>query len=108
RRMDFETDGPSEIAAAIAEEIGREVDYTPVETDGAARAAARIAELLERATARYLAALMETSVELVRGIVDSLNRGDLDGMLANMHADFEWTPLASSPVARVYRARDPD
>ena len=27
RRMDFETDGPAEIAAAIAEEIGREVDY---------------------------------------------------------------------------------
>jgi pimeloyl-ACP methyl ester carboxylesterase/predicted glycosyltransferase len=46
RRMDFETDGPAEIAAAIAEEIGREVDYTPVETDGAARAASRIAELL--------------------------------------------------------------
>ena len=35
-----------EIAAAIAAEIGREVDYVPVETDGAARAAARIAELL--------------------------------------------------------------
>ena len=46
RRMDFETDGPSEIAAAIAEEIGREVDYRAVETDGAARAAAWIAELL--------------------------------------------------------------
>jgi pimeloyl-ACP methyl ester carboxylesterase/predicted glycosyltransferase len=46
RRMDYETDGPGEIAAAIAEEIGREVDYTPVETDGAARAAARIAELI--------------------------------------------------------------
>jgi len=46
RRMDFETDGPADIAAAIAEEIGREVDYVPVETDGAARAAARIAELL--------------------------------------------------------------
>jgi len=46
RRMDFETDGPAEIAAAIAEEIGREVDYAPVETDGAARAAALIAELL--------------------------------------------------------------
>jgi pimeloyl-ACP methyl ester carboxylesterase/predicted glycosyltransferase len=46
RRMDFETDGPADIAAAIAEEIGREVDYAPVETDGAARAAARIAELL--------------------------------------------------------------
>ena len=46
RRMDFETDGPAEIAAAIAEEIGREVDYRPVETDGAARAAQLIAELL--------------------------------------------------------------
>jgi UDP:flavonoid glycosyltransferase YjiC (YdhE family) len=46
RRMDFETDGPAEIAAAIAEEIGREVDYRPVETDGAARAATLIAELL--------------------------------------------------------------
>ena len=46
RRMDFETDGPAEIATAIAEEIGREVDYRSVETDGAARAAALIAELL--------------------------------------------------------------
>jgi pimeloyl-ACP methyl ester carboxylesterase/predicted glycosyltransferase len=46
RRMDFETATPSLIASAIAEEIGREVDYRPVETDGAARAAALIAELL--------------------------------------------------------------
>ena len=46
RCMDFETAGPPEIAAAIAEELGREVDYRPVETDGAARAAALIAELL--------------------------------------------------------------
>jgi pimeloyl-ACP methyl ester carboxylesterase/predicted glycosyltransferase len=46
RPMDFELDGPEEIAAAIASEIGREVDYRPVETDGAARAAAAIAELL--------------------------------------------------------------
>jgi predicted glycosyltransferase len=46
RVMDFETDGPAEIAQAIAEEIGREVDYLPVERDGAARAAALIAELL--------------------------------------------------------------
>jgi hypothetical protein len=44
--MDYGSDGPAEIAVAIAEEIGREVDYAPVETDGAARAAARIAELL--------------------------------------------------------------
>jgi UDP:flavonoid glycosyltransferase YjiC (YdhE family) len=46
RCMDFETDGPSEIAAAIAEEIGREVSYRPVESDGASRAAKLIAELL--------------------------------------------------------------
>jgi UDP:flavonoid glycosyltransferase YjiC (YdhE family) len=46
RRMDFETDGPSEIATAIAEEIGRDVSYRPVETDGAARAAKLIAELI--------------------------------------------------------------
>jgi pimeloyl-ACP methyl ester carboxylesterase/predicted glycosyltransferase len=46
RRMDFATETPETIAAAIADEIGREVDYRPVETDGAARAAALIAELL--------------------------------------------------------------
>jgi pimeloyl-ACP methyl ester carboxylesterase len=46
RCMDFETSTPDTVAAAIAEEIGRDVDYREVETDGAARAAARIAELL--------------------------------------------------------------
>jgi ketosteroid isomerase-like protein len=49
---------------------------------------------------------MQTSVELVHGIVEALNRGDVDGMLARMHADFEWTPLESSPVARVYRGHE--
>jgi hypothetical protein len=34
------------VAAAIAAEIGREVDYRAVETDGAARAASLIGELL--------------------------------------------------------------
>src|SRR5206468_10642712 len=46
RCMDFEADGPGEIATAIAQEIGRTVDYRAVETDGAARAAQLIAELL--------------------------------------------------------------
>jgi len=46
RRMDFDTAGPDAIAAAIAEEIGRPVDYREVETDGARRAAERLAELL--------------------------------------------------------------
>ena len=46
RRMDFDTATPEVIAEAIADEIGRQVAYRPVETDGATRAAARIAELL--------------------------------------------------------------
>jgi pimeloyl-ACP methyl ester carboxylesterase/predicted glycosyltransferase len=46
RAMDFEVSTPETIAEAIAEEIGRDVDYRPVERDGAARAAALIAELL--------------------------------------------------------------
>ena len=44
--MDYQTAGPADIAAAIASEIGREVDYLPVATDGAARAAALLADLL--------------------------------------------------------------
>src|SRR4029453_11755677 len=46
RRMDYATTDPDAIADAIATEIGRAVDYRPVETDGAARAASLIAELL--------------------------------------------------------------
>jgi pimeloyl-ACP methyl ester carboxylesterase/predicted glycosyltransferase len=46
RRMDFATATPEVIAAAIADELGRPVDYRPVETDGATRAASLIAELL--------------------------------------------------------------
>jgi pimeloyl-ACP methyl ester carboxylesterase/predicted glycosyltransferase len=46
RRMDFDAAGPDLIASAIAEEIGRRVDYREVETDGARRAAEKLAELL--------------------------------------------------------------
>jgi len=46
RRMDFAEDGPEQIAAAIAEELGRTVDYLPVETDGARQAALAISALL--------------------------------------------------------------
>jgi pimeloyl-ACP methyl ester carboxylesterase len=46
RCMDFNLSTPETIAAAIAGEIGRAVDYLDVETDGARRAAARIAEML--------------------------------------------------------------
>ena len=46
RRMDFDDSPPAAIAAAIAQEIGRDVRYRPVAPDGAARAAALISELL--------------------------------------------------------------
>jgi pimeloyl-ACP methyl ester carboxylesterase/predicted glycosyltransferase len=46
RYMNYHTAGPAEIAAAIAAEIGRDVDYLPVATDGAARAANLLASLL--------------------------------------------------------------
>jgi predicted glycosyltransferase len=46
RRMDYATATPEVIADVIAAEVGRPVDYRPVETDGAARAAALLAELL--------------------------------------------------------------
>ena len=46
RCMDIDASGPEVIADAIAAEIGRVVDYRPVETDGARRAAEHLAELL--------------------------------------------------------------
>jgi pimeloyl-ACP methyl ester carboxylesterase/predicted glycosyltransferase len=46
RCLDYQSASPADIAAAIATEIGREVDYRPVATDGAARAAALLADLL--------------------------------------------------------------
>jgi ketosteroid isomerase-like protein len=49
---------------------------------------------------------MEPGVQLVRRIVEALSRGDLDGMLAHMDPDFEWTPLEASPIARVYRGHE--
>jgi ketosteroid isomerase-like protein len=49
---------------------------------------------------------MHADVELVRRILDALNRGDVDSMLAEMHPDFEWRPLEASPIARVYRGHE--
>jgi ketosteroid isomerase-like protein len=50
---------------------------------------------------------MQTSVHVVHDIIESLNRGDVDGMLARMHPDFEWRPLPASPVGGgVYRGHE--
>jgi len=41
-----EANDPDALAAAIVSDLGRDVDYAPVEADGAARAATLLAELL--------------------------------------------------------------
>jgi predicted glycosyltransferase len=46
RCMDIDSSPPEVIATAIVDEIGRDIDYRPVETDGARRAAELIAEML--------------------------------------------------------------
>jgi pimeloyl-ACP methyl ester carboxylesterase/predicted glycosyltransferase len=46
RMLDFDTATPEVIADMITHEIGRPVDYKPVERDGATRAATLIAQLL--------------------------------------------------------------
>jgi pimeloyl-ACP methyl ester carboxylesterase/predicted glycosyltransferase len=46
RMLDFDTATPDLIADMIIHEIGRHVDYKPVERDGAAKAATLIAQLL--------------------------------------------------------------
>jgi pimeloyl-ACP methyl ester carboxylesterase len=46
RPMDYTTDGPEDIAAALAQELARTVDYLPVDPGGAQRAATLLAEML--------------------------------------------------------------
>jgi hypothetical protein len=44
--MNFQSDGPDELASALEAELGRDPEYRPVNSGGAARAAALVAELL--------------------------------------------------------------
>ena len=46
RRMDYATDGPEEIAAALTEELARNPDVVPIPAGGAVRSATAIAQLL--------------------------------------------------------------
>lgn len=46
RRMDYATETPESIAAAMGSEIDRDVDYRDVESDGAVNAAKLLAEML--------------------------------------------------------------
>ena len=44
--MDYAQADPDAIAEAMVAELGRELDYRPVETNGAQRAAKMLADLL--------------------------------------------------------------
>jgi predicted glycosyltransferase len=46
RLVDYDATTPDELATAMADEIGRTVDYVPVPADGAARVADRLADLV--------------------------------------------------------------
>ena len=46
RRLDYQEVTPDRLAEVIASEIGRDVDYAPVQTDGAERAGANLAALI--------------------------------------------------------------
>jgi ketosteroid isomerase-like protein len=45
-------------------------------------------------------------VDVVREIVDALNRGDVDAMLARMDPDFEWRALEESPASGGHRGHE--
>ena len=49
---------------------------------------------------------MQPGVDLVREIAEALNDHDVDGMLARMDPDFEWSPLADGPVGRAARGHE--
>jgi ketosteroid isomerase-like protein len=44
--------------------------------------------------------------ELVREIIDALNRADVAGLLARVDSEFEWRTLESSPAAGIYRGHE--
>jgi ketosteroid isomerase-like protein len=46
------------------------------------------------------------NAEVVREIIDALNEGNVDGVLAGMDPDFEWQPLETSPAAGTYRGHE--
>jgi uncharacterized protein len=48
----------------------------------------------------------QAGVALVRGLLESYNRGDLDDVIARLDADIEWCVPPSLPLGGVYRGHD--
>ena len=84
-----------EIAAAIAEEIGREVDYAAVDPAGAARAAASIAALVawrydRGCQAPRSAFTEETARKKVQAAEDAWNTCDPERVALAYTVDSDW------------------
>ncbi len=41
----------------------------------------------------------------MRAVIDAINRGDVEAVLACTHADFEWRALEESPLAGTHRGQ---
>ena len=50
--------------------------------------------------------MQSRNADIVREMLDALNRGDVDGVLAHMDRDFEWTPLEQSPAMGSHRGHE--
>ena len=46
-----------------------------------------------------------SSENMVRGVIDAINGGDVDAFLERTHADFEWRALEQSPLAGTHRGQ---
>ena len=51
--------------------------------------------------------MSQANVELVRGVYDAFDRGDVDGVFSAMKPDIEWNESEGMPYGGVYRGRDP-
>ena len=80
RKMDFDDSPPDAIAEAIAQEVGREVDYRPVETDGARRAAERLAEMLTMSAVDVKPPALDRRADARPTIPDETGFAERDGV----------------------------
>ena len=79
-------------AARVAQPLRRRRDAPPAVTQASTCTGVELRRSPRRSAA-ILVALMQTGVQLLREIVEALNRGDVEGMLERMHPEFEWRPL---------------
>ena len=50
--------------------------------------------------------MSQENLEIVRGVYEAANRGDIDSVSSHIHPDIEFHTYAQSPEAGVYRGKD--